>query len=215
MPLWRLINLCPNSQICLAVRGFGAIRNVKEDNMADKHAGGDPLFWNKIFGGVLGSALFVMVVAEIGGILYHPKELETAAYIIDVGAGGGAAVEEAPIDLSVLLASADVGKGERVAKKCISCHTFDKGDDKKKQGPNLYDVFGKMAASRDGFNEYSDAMQSMAQTWDAQTLFDFLQAPQKYLSGTSMGFAGVKKPEDRANLIAYLASLSDSPQPLQ
>jgi len=183
--------------------------------MADKHSGGDPLFWNKIFGGVLGSALFVMVVAEVGGILYHPNELETAAYVIDVQSAGGGAVEEAPIDLSVLLASADVGKGERVARKCSSCHTFDKGNTQKKTGPNLWDIFGEMAASKGDFDAYSDAMKAMGTAWDAETLFGFLQAPKNYLSGTTMGFAGLRKPEDRANLIAYLASLSDSPKPLQ
>ena len=183
--------------------------------MADKHSGGDPLFWNKIFGGVLGSALFVMVAAEVGGILYHPDELGTAAYVIEVPEGGAAAVEEAPIDLGVLLASADAGKGARVSKKCASCHSFEKGDTRKKQGPNLWGVFGAMAASRDEFGDYSAAMTEMAKTWDAQTLFDFLKAPQKYLEGTDMVFAGLRKPEDRANLIAYLASLSDSPQPLQ
>ena len=183
--------------------------------MAEKNSGGDPLFWNKIFGGVLGSALFVMVAAEIGGILYHPSELETAAYVIDVQGGGAGAVEEAPVDLSVLLASADAGKGERVARKCGSCHVFEKGNTQKKTGPNLYGIFGAMAASRDQFDAYSEAMKSYNKPWNAESLFAFLQAPKKYLQDTTMNFAGIKKPEDRANLIAYLASLSDSPTPLQ
>ena len=179
--------------------------------MADKHSDKDPLFWNKVFGGILGSLLFFMVINEVGGVVYHPEKLDKPAYVIEVvesGAGAGA-VEEV-IDLAALLSAADVKKGERVAKKCISCHSFEKGG-KTGTGPNLWGIFGDARAARAEFTKYSEALKSFEGVWDSESLFGFLENPKKYLKGTDMSFAGLRKPNDRANMIAYLMSMSDNP----
>jgi len=113
------------------------------------------------------------------------------------------------VDLPTLLASADSSAGERVARKCQSCHTFDQGE-RNRVGPNLWDVVGNQRAGKQDFN-YSTAMREFGGEWSFDSLFDYLENPKKYLRGTNMAFAGLKKPEDRANLLAYLRTKSDNP----
>jgi cytochrome c len=120
-------------------------------------------------------------------------------------AGGG--------DLAALLAAADPAQGQTVAKKCAACHNFEKGGPNK-VGPNLWDIVGAKHAHKDDYS-YSKAMSDMAdKEWNYTELDAFLAAPKTYLPGTKMTFVGLKKPEERAALIAYLRSLSDSPKPL-
>ncbi len=120
-------------------------------------------------------------------------------------AGGG--------DLAALLAAADPAQGQTVAKKCAACHNFEKGG-ANKVGPNLWDIVGAKHAHKDDYN-YSDAIKGMAdKEWSYAELDAFLAAPKTYAPGTKMTFPGIKKPEDRAAVIAYLRSLSDSPKPL-
>jgi cytochrome c len=115
-----------------------------------------------------------------------------------------------------LLASADAAAGETVFKKCASCHTSEKGGPNK-VGPNLWDVVNRPIASHEGFS-YSAGMTTFSEghkvVWDFDHLNFFLEAPKKHVPGTAMGFAGLKKEDERANLIAYLRSLSDSPAAL-
>jgi cytochrome c len=108
-----------------------------------------------------------------------------------------------------LLASADLARGETVAKKCLSCHTFGNGG-KDSTGPNLWDVVGAERAAKAGFN-YSDAMATFGGAWSLESLDDYLRKPGKYIKGTRMAFAGIRKADDRANLIAYMRSQSDNP----
>lgn len=103
------------------------------------------------------------------------------------------------------MAAGDVKKGEKVFKKCKSCHTVDQGG-KNKIGPNLFGIVGRSSASIDGF-KYSKAMKASGFTWDQATLDGFLKKPRKFLKGTKMSFAGVKKEKQRVNLIAYLETL--------
>jgi cytochrome c len=182
--------------------------------MADKKTpeGKDDLLFNKIAGAILGSLLMVMVFQEVGAVTYRTQgALEEPAYIIDIPEGpavGDVAAEV--IDLGTLLATADLAKGERVAKKCVSCHTFDQGGDHG-QGPNLFGILGAARARIAEFN-YSSAMTEFGGSWAHQDMFDYLLNPKKYVKGTNMAFAGIRKPEDRANLVAYLQSLSpDAP----
>jgi cytochrome c len=120
-------------------------------------------------------------------------------------AGGG--------DLTALLAAADPAQGQTVAKKCAACHNFEKGGPNK-VGPNLWDIVGAKHAHKDDY-AYSDAIKGMAdKEWSYAELDAFLTAPKTYAPGTKMTFPGLKKPEDRAAVIAYLRSLSDSPKPL-
>ena len=127
-------------------------------------------------------------------------------------AKGPAKAAEPEKPLPVLLASADEKKGENVAKKCAVCHNFKEGAGAK-IGPDLWNIVGRPKGSAAGFT-YSDAMKSKGGNWGYQELFDYLKDPKAYVPGNKMAFAGLPKPEERAELLAYLHTLSDKPVPL-
>ena len=104
------------------------------------------------------------------------------------------------------LASGDVAAGEKVFKKCKACHVVDA--EKHKTGPHLVNIMGRAAGSADGYKKYSDAMKSSGIVWNEETLDGYLEKPKDYVKGTRMAFAGLRKEEDRANVIAYLKSYS-------
>jgi cytochrome c2 len=104
------------------------------------------------------------------------------------------------------LASGDVAAGEKVFKKCKACHVVDA--EKHKTGPHLVNIMGRTAGSADGFKKYSDAMKSSGIVWNEETLDAYLENPKAYVKGTRMAFAGLRKEEDRVNVIAYLKSYS-------
>ncbi len=112
-------------------------------------------------------------------------------------------------ELDEMLPAADIVAGERVFKKCKACHTVNQGG-KNKTGPNLYGVVGRPVASVGGY-KYSGALKEYAGEWSVERLDAFLTKPRAEVKGTKMGFSGLKKPQDRANLIAYLNSNSDAP----
>jgi cytochrome c len=100
----------------------------------------------------------------------------------------------------------DIAKGKKVSAKCKACHTFDKGG-KNTTGPNLWNIVGSMAANNDSFS-YSSALKDKSDmVWDEENLSAFLKSPRKFVKGTKMAFAGIKKPQDRANLIEWLKTL--------
>ncbi|SNY91841.1 cytochrome c [Cohaesibacter sp. ES.047] len=167
---------------------------------------------NKAFGALLMALIFIMVSGMVTGFIFSADEPETPGYEIEVADAGDTAapVEEVEkVDFSVLLADADPSKGERVAKKCAACHTFEAGG-ANKTGPHLHDVVGRDIASVTDFN-YSDAMKSFGEgkTWDTETLNAFLTKPRDLVDGTKMAFAGLRKDGDRADLIKYLQTLSE------
>ena len=178
----------------------------------------DSFEFNKIAGAVLGTALGIMALGILAEIIYAPEKPEKPGFVIAVAETGGGAeapakVEVAPI--AVRLQTASVDKGVTVSKKCQSCHSFDKGG-KAKVGPNLWNVVGSPVNYHKDFG-YSDAMQAKGQegmTWTYDNLDAFLTDPKGFIPGTAMGFAGLKKPEERADMIAYLRTLSDNPVPL-
>ncbi|MGC6485595.1 MAG: c-type cytochrome [Candidatus Puniceispirillales bacterium] len=100
----------------------------------------------------------------------------------------------------------DAAAGEKVFKKCKACHMVKK--ERHKSGPHLVNLFGRAAGSVDGFKKYSKAMKESGIVWDEETLDGYLEAPKKYVKGTRMSFAGLKKEKDRANVIAYLKTFS-------
>lgn len=177
----------------------------------------DSFEFNKIAGAILGTLLLVMGLGIVAETIFHSGEMETPGYVVDVPEDGSAtqtaaAPTEEPI--AVLLASATADSGESVAKKCAACHSFDEGG-ANKVGPNLWNIVNATPAARDGF-KYSSALQAYGaeNVWAYENLNAFLAAPKKYLKGTSMGFVGLKKPDERADMIAYLRSLSNAPAAL-
>jgi cytochrome c len=161
-------------------------------------------------GGALCGALLIFLLGKWAaesiyhtGASGHGGEEMAQAYTIDTGAEeGGAAVEEGP-DFATLFASADAGAGEKVFGKCKACHKIDGNNG---TGPHLDGVVNRAVGSVAGFG-YSDPMAGHGGNWDPESLSHFLENPKKAVPGTKMSFAGLPKPQDRVNLIAYLQSL--------
>jgi cytochrome c len=170
---------------------------------------------NKILGAVLGTLTLTMGLMIGSEILFDAHAPEKQGYELpqpEEGASAAAPVAEAVEPIAVRLASADAEKGAAVAKQCGSCHSFEKGG-ANKVGPNLYGVVGNHHAHLEGFS-YSSAMKAKSgEPWSFEALDAFLADPKGALPGTAMAFAGVKRPDQRANLIAYLNKNSDSPLP--
>ena len=171
---------------------------------------------NKIAGAGLLVALVLVAISTIGNALVHPRDSDKGAAVVTAAAtpepAAPAKPAEPPVPIGTLLAAADAAAGVKVFKKCKACHTVDKGG-KNKIGPNLWEVVNSEAGKRAGF-AYSKAMAAKGGTWTYENLGAFLAKPKAYLPGTKMAFAGLKKVKDRAAVIAYLRSLSDSPAPL-
>ncbi len=171
---------------------------------------------NKTAAAVLTAGIVAMTTGLIANLLVHPNELEENVYVI-AGTGGGAAQpaqqEERLASVLPLLGDADPAKGETLSRACQACHTFEQGG-ANKVGPNLWNVVGNKHAHAEGF-AYSDALAGMGDAvWSYEELNAFLAGPKDYAPGTKMTYGGMKKVEDRADLIAWLRTLSDSPQPL-
>jgi cytochrome c len=173
---------------------------------------------NKVLAAVLCAGLLAMATGKVAEGLRHPNELEENAFKIEVANAApdsAATAGPAPIEPVIpLLASADVAAGEALAKKCSACHSENEGGGNK-VGPPLWDVVGREKASVDGF-AYSDAMAAFSdpKDWTYASLNKFMYKPKDYIPGTKMNYAGLKKASDRADLIAFLRSLSGSPMAL-
>ena len=180
--------------------------------------------FEKVSYGLLFTALLVSGSNWIGNLLVHAEPLETSAIKIEgAGAPGdkagdkaaGKPAETASLpegDALSLLAGADPAAGAKKFKKCKACHSTAEGG-KNKVGPNLWDIVGRAKAAGAGF-KYSGALKEFGGEWTYKDLDGFLADPKGFAKGTKMSFAGLKKPADRAAVIAYLRSLSAAPKPL-
>jgi cytochrome c len=173
----------------------------------------DSFEWNKIFGAILGTALFVVALnIVVGGYMAPPKDHKPGMEVV-VAEGpttGEAPVAEVAPDWGTVIPAADVAAGEKVAGRCLQCHVFTKGGPNK-IGPNLYGIVGSTHAHAEGFT-YSTAMAALkGKPWGYDELDAFLKNPKAAVPGTKMAFAGLSKTTERVNLIAYLRTLSDSP----
>lgn len=180
----------------------------------------DSFEFNKIAGAVLATALGVMALSIASEVIFHPAEAEQPGFVVAVAdpeAGEQAVAAAEDVEpIAVRLQTADVEAGERSVAKCQACHTFAEGDPRRTPGPNLWGIVGAPVAHLEGFG-YSQAMLAKhdeGMTWTFEDLDEFLEAPKADIPGTAMTFAGLKRVDERTNVIAYLRTLSNSPVPL-
>jgi cytochrome c len=172
----------------------------------------DTMTVTKIAGAFFGALLIFLLLNWAASVIYSTKTgsrhgpKPEVAYLIEVEDDSAAApAEEAVvIDVAALVAAGDVERGTRVFKSCAACHGTTPGA--RKSGPTLFSVVGRDVGSVEGFN-YSSAMSGFGGQWTVEALFAFLTRPKEYVPGTIMGFRGIKKDSDKANLIAYLQTL--------
>ncbi|MCZ8376206.1 MAG: cytochrome c family protein [Beijerinckiaceae bacterium] len=174
---------------------------------------------NKVAGAILGMLTLAMGIGFLSSGLMAPKLPAKAGYELpdntaNASSAAAPAAEKAE-PIAARLAKADLAKGETAAKKCVSCHQFQK-DGKNGQGPALWGIVNKAKGAAAGFN-YSAGLKDMASKggkWDYEALDAFLANPKAYVAGTSMGFAGINRPDERANIIFYMRSLAETPAAL-
>lgn len=173
----------------------------------------DSFEWNKIFGAILGTALFVVALNIVVGGYMKPHKADKPGMevvVTETTAPGETPVAEVAPDWGTVIPTADLAAGEKVAGRCLQCHDFTKGGPNK-IGPNLYGIVGANHAHIQGF-VYSAAMMALKEkTWGYDELDAFLKSPKGAVPGTKMAFAGMSKVTERVNLIAYLRSRADAP----
>ena len=172
---------------------------------------------NKIVAAILMVALLVIGIGKISDIVFHVKKPETPGYKVEIEQIAttseiDASVTESKVDIAALMAMGDVVSGEKVFKKCAACHSIVK-DGKNKIGPALYNVVGRKVGGVSDY-KYSKALANYEKSWTFEELNGFLLKPAKWIKGTKMAYAGLRKEKDRASVIKYLNQNSDSPQPL-
>ena len=172
---------------------------------------------NKIVAAVLMVALLVIGIGKLSDVIFHVEKPEKPGYAVDVeeattvSTSTKASVEE-KVDIAALMAMGDVTIGEKVFKKCAACHSIVKGG-KNNIGPALYNVVGRKTGVVSDY-KYSKALASYDKEWTFEELNGYLIKPAKWVKGTKMAFAGLRKEKDRASVIKYLNQNSDSPLPL-
>jgi cytochrome c len=172
--------------------------------------------FNTVAGCVLASALFAMVVGKVSNAVVHPQKLDKPALAVVDEAPTTQTASAAPVELPPIgpkLAGANVEAGKALfMKQCFTCHTTDKGG-ANKVGPNLWDIVGRKKASHAGFG-YSSALSAKGGDWSYEDIDHLIFKPTAYVRGTKMAFAGLAKEQERADVIAYLRTMAETPKPL-
>ena len=169
---------------------------------------------NKIIAAILVTVLLVFGVSKISNIIFHVEKPNVQGYKVEIKVDNstGQTKAEGQIDISALLALGDVDSGKKVFKKCAACHSIAQGGGNK-IGPKLYNIVGRATGSISDY-KYSKALASYGKEWTFEELNSFLIKPSTWIKGNKMGFAGLKKDEDRASVILYLNQNSDGPKEL-
>ena len=172
---------------------------------------------NKIVAAVLMVALLVIGIGKLSNLIFHVEKPKTPGYTVEVeltttvSSSAKTTVEE-KIDITALMAMGDVASGEKIFKKCAACHSINKGG-KNNIGPALYNVVERKVGGVADY-KYSKALATYEKNWTFEELNGFLKKPAKYIRGTKMAYAGLRKEKDRASVIKYLNQNSDNPLPL-
>ena len=172
---------------------------------------------NKIIAAVLMVALLVIGISKLSDIIFHVNKPETPGYKVDINqvvtaAASTSIAEEEKVDIAALMAMGDISSGQKIFKKCAACHSINKGG-KNNIGPALYNVVGRKVGEVSNY-KYSKALKSYDKEWTFEELNGFLIKPSKWIKGTKMAYAGLRKEKDRASVIKYLNQNSENPIPL-
>ena len=168
---------------------------------------------NKIVTAIFVVVLMVIGINKLSDVIFYVDKPETSGYVVEVKqVSTASSTTENKIDIIALMAMGDIASGKNLFKKCISCHSIVKGG-KNKIGPALYNVVGRKVGGVADY-KYSKALAAYEKEWTFKELNGFLTKPAKWIKGTKMAYAGLKKEEDRASIIKYLNQNSDSPLPL-
>ena len=174
---------------------------------------------NKIIASILLVALLIIGISKISNIIFKVDKLDSSAYKVELPDDGAKQISEEntmkaddQVDISALMALGDIAHGAKVFKKCSACHSIEAGGGNK-IGPALYNVVGRKIAAVEDY-KYSKALVEYKKNWSFEELNGFLIKPQKWIKGTKMAYAGLRKEKDRASVILYLNKYSDNPLPL-
>jgi cytochrome c len=173
---------------------------------------------NKILAAILMVALLVIGIGKLSDVIFYVEKPEKPGYVVEVEQAVAAVSEtssensEDRVDIVALMALGDLATGEKVFKKCSACHSIAKGG-KNNIGPALYNVVGRQVGAIEDY-KYSKALSTYGKEWTFEELNGYLIRPAKWIKGTKMAFAGLRKEKDRASVIMYLNQNSDNPLPL-
>ena len=168
---------------------------------------------NKIIAAILVAVLLIFGIGKISDIIFHVKKPDIQGYKVEVGSTTARqASTDSQVDITALLSLGTVDQGKKVFKKCAACHSVN-ADGKNKIGPKLWGVMFRPVGSISDY-KYSKALSSYTKEWTWEEMNGFLIKPAKWIKGNKMGFAGLKKEEDRASVMLYLNQNSDNPKPL-
>ena len=172
---------------------------------------------NKIVAAVLMVALLLIGLGKISDLVFHVEKPETPGYAVDVDQVASTLesnnkVIEEKVDIAALMSMGDLASGEKIFKKCAACHSIVKGG-KNKIGPALYNVVGRQVGALEDY-KYSKALAGYEKVWTFEELNGYLIKPAKWIKGTKMAFAGLRKEKERASVIKYLNQNSDNPKVL-